>query len=53
MKTIYQKPETIVVQLKAMRHLLSESIAVGNAYRTGDAVLSRRRGSFWDDEDDE
>ena len=30
----------------------ASSIGQGNAYSSGDAVLSRQRGnSFWDDED--
>ena len=53
MKKIYQAPETLMVRLRARHQILSNSIAVGNAYSTGNAVLSRRSGSFWDDEDDE
>ena len=53
MKKTYQNPETIVVTLKTVTHLLTQSqVDVGNEYN-GETVLSRRRGSNWDNENDD
>ena len=53
MKKIYLNPEIKVVKIETV-HMIAESIGVGaNEYGLGDAVLSRRRGNFWDDEDED
>ena len=52
MKTIYQAPTLKVVMLRAKNQLLANSIAVGEAYKKDELVLSRKAG-FFDDEDEE
>ena len=52
MKTIYQAPTMKVVMLRAKNQLLANSIAVGEAYKKDELVLSRKAG-FFDDEDEE
>lgn len=52
MKKIYKSPKMIVITIQQAYHLMEASIGQGNAYRSGDAVLSRG-GSYWDDDDDE
>lgn len=51
MKKIYQNPEIKIVNIQTAQ-LMTDSMAVGNAYQSGDAVLSRDGGSFWDDDDE-
>ena len=54
MKTIYVKPEATIVSIQQNECILTSSdISKGNAYKSGDEVLSRRGGSVWDDEDEE
>ena len=54
MKTKYVKPEIISVSLLESEGLLAESeVSIGNdEYKSGDAVLSRRDDSFWEDEEE-
>lgn len=49
MKKIYKNPTITVVYVQPTQ-LLADSIRVGNAYQTNDAVLSRE-ADLWDDED--
>ena len=54
MKKTYKNPTTLVVILQPSSILTgSENIPTGNSYSTGNKVLSRRRNTLWDDEDEE
>jgi hypothetical protein len=53
MKTTYQKPE-MKVFLVSTKHMLCQSLAKSNSQTVSDnnAVLSRERRVFWDDEEE-
>ena len=57
MKKIYQSPVVMIVAMKGNCHLLSGSDPKGTGVMSGNASgeyesLSRRGGSFWDDDDE-
>lgn len=52
MKTIYMKPELTVVNINKPC-LLAGSIQEGNEYQSGQKVLSKGGGIYWDDEEPE
>ncbi len=52
MKKQYIKPQTEIVACNLMPILTSASVSVGNKYSPGDTVLSRRGGS-WDEEEED
>ena len=51
----YIKPETQIFSINTDRQLLAGSdVAVGNAFGSGDEVLSRHQdGSIWDDDEED
>lgn len=52
MKKIYNTPSTIVLQIKT-GHLLTDSLGVKSGKITdSENILSRRRNSVWDDDED-
>ena len=54
MKKLYRSPQMIVISIKHTHCLMENStIGQGETYTSGHLILSRRRGSSWDDEDDE
>lgn len=50
MKKTYQNPTTMIVKIQTVHMIAASKLDVGNAYGTGDAVLSRDNDSDWDDE---
>lgn len=52
MKKTYQNPTMKVVKIQTVKMIATSNLRVGNAYQENDAVLSRRGGSSWDDEED-
>ena len=54
MKKIYENPTTTVVKI-VTNHLMvgSESISVSETNYNGSATIESRRGTIWDDEDEE
>ena len=55
MKKTYINPETIIVNIKTVRHIMAGSdMDMLGDYDSGTTTIgSRRRGNdFWDDEDD-
>lgn len=54
MKKIYENPTTTVVKI-VTNHLMvgSESIPVSETNYNGSATIESRRGTIWDDEDEE
>lgn len=52
MNKTYQKPTTVVVRIEQHLMTSTSTVGVGNAYESGDAVLSRRSSSSWDDDEE-
>lgn len=54
MKKTYMIPTTIVVKVETTQMIAVSGFeeALGTTEKAGSAALSRRGGSFWDDEDE-
>lgn len=52
MKKIYKNPTILVVNLQPVT-LMENSIPTGKQFQSGNRVLSRRRNTLWDDEEDD
>lgn len=54
MKKIYKNPTTLVVNLQSTSILTSSNDipTATTSFKSGDPVLSRRRNTLWDDEED-
>ncbi len=51
MKKTYKAPNILIAKIKVQHHLCTESIETGNY--NGGSIESRRRGSVWEDDDEE
>lgn len=52
MKKTYQNPTIKIVKIQTVNMIAESPMRIGSEYQSGDAVLSRRGGSSWDDEEE-
>ena len=52
MKKTYKAPNILIAKIKVQHHLCAES-EVGIGKYNGGSIESRRRGSDWEDDDEE